>query len=209
MVTKVRPDRVTVVAVLSSCARLGRLDMGRAIHDHDLVSWSSVISGLALQLFSDILREGIRPIHGTFVGVLLACVRSDLFCRSGNLTRAHEFIKNMPIVPDVAVWRIFLSSCQIHDDLVLAKIASDKLLELDPTNGIKYALSSNSYVSAERWDNVMKVRELMGKRDVQKLLGWSSMMKCPDTHNIFLNKTRISGSKLNSISAVWLKVLAA
>ncbi|KAH6763289.1 hypothetical protein C2S52_020722 [Perilla frutescens var. hirtella] len=115
----------------------------------------------------------------------------------------------MSIVPDVAVWRIFLSSCQIHGDLVLAKIASDKLLELDPTNGANYVISSNSYVSAERSDNVMKVRELMGKRDVQKPLGWSSMMKCPETHNIFLNKTGISGSKLNSISAVWLKVLAA
>lgn len=253
MVAKVMPDKITVATVLSSCARLGRLEIGRVVHEYvtnksveadiyvenalidmyckcgsveeavkvfkemkekDSVSWSSVISGLAvngssdraLQLFLEMLEEGTRPIHGTFIGLLLACVHSglvdkgleffssmqndyglapemthygcvvDLLCRSGNLTRAHEFIQNMPIVPKVAVWRIFLSSCKIHGNLVLGKIASDKLLELDPTNDANYVLlSSNSYASAERWDDAIKERELMGKRKVQKPFGWSSI----------------------------------
>lgn len=181
--------------------------------EKDSVSWTSVISGLAvngdshhaLELFSEMLRGGIKPTHGTFVGILLACVHSglvdkgleffcsmqndyglvpemrhygcvvDLLCRSGNLTRAYELIKNMPIFPDVVVWRIFLSACKLHGNLVLAKIASDKLLELDPTNGGNYVLSSNSYASAERWDDAIKMREQMGKSDVLKPLGWSSI----------------------------------
>lgn len=266
MVAKVMPDRITVSTVLSSCARLGRLEMGRVVHEYvtnksveadiyvenalidmyckcgsveealkvfkemkekDSVSWSSVISGLAvngssdraLQLFLEMLEEGTRPIHGTFIGLLLACVHSglvdkgleffssmqnvyglapemthygcvvDLLCRSGDLTRAHEFIQNMPIVPEVAVWRIFLSACKIHGNLVLGKIASDKLLELDPTNGANYVLSSNSYASAERWDDAIKVRELMGKREVQKPLGWSSI---GTNDEIFRHRKRIS-----------------
>nr|AYM00787.1 pentatricopeptide repeat protein [Salvia miltiorrhiza] len=252
MVAKVMPDRITVATVLSSCARLGRLEMGRAVHDYvinervesdiyvenalidmyckcgsveealkvfdemkekDSVSWSSVITGLAvngnsgraLELFLELLRGGLKPTHGTFVGVLLACVHSglvekgleyfcsmqndhglepemrhygcvvDLLCRSGDLSKAYEFIKKMPRVPNVGVWRIFLSGCKIHGNLVLARIASEKLLEVDPSNGVNYVLSSNSYATADRWDDALKVRELMATRDVQKPLGWSSI----------------------------------
>ncbi|KAL0382325.1 UNVERIFIED_CONTAM: Pentatricopeptide repeat-containing protein, mitochondrial [Sesamum calycinum] len=252
MTAKVKPDQITVASVLSACAHLGRLDVGKAVHDYvsnnsikldiyvenalidmyckcgsvekalnvfdemkekDSVSWTSVISGLAvngncdraIELFSQMLREGTRPIHGTFVGILLACVHAglvdkgleffrsmqkdyglvpemrhygcvvDLLCRAGNLHRAYEFIKNMPVFPDIVVWRILLSACKLHGNLMLAKIASERLLELDPTNGGNYVLSSNSYASAERWDDAIKMRELMNKGDVLKPLGQSSI----------------------------------
>ncbi|KAL0452529.1 UNVERIFIED_CONTAM: putative pentatricopeptide repeat-containing protein [Sesamum latifolium] len=252
MAAKVKPDQITVASVLSACAHLGRLDVGKAVHDYvsnnsikldiyvenalidmyckcgsvekalkvfdemkekDSVSWTSVISGLAvngkcnraIELFSQMLREGIRPIHGTFVGILLACVHAglvdkgleffrsmqkdyglvpemrhygcvvDLLCRAGDLHRAYEFINNMPILPDIVVWRILLSACKLHGNLILAKIASERLLELDPTNGGNYVLSSNSYASAERWDDAIKMRELMDKGDVLKPLGQSSI----------------------------------
>ncbi|KAK4403561.1 Pentatricopeptide repeat-containing protein, mitochondrial [Sesamum angolense] len=252
MTAKVKPDQITVASVLSACAHLGRLDVGKAVHDYvsnnsikldiyvenalidmyckcgsvekalnvfyemkekDSVSWTSVISGLAVNgncdravdLFSQMLREGTRPIHGTFVGILLACVHAglvdkgleffrsmqkdyglvpemrhygcvvDLLCRAGNLHRAYEFIKNMPVFPDIVVWRILLSACKLHGNLMLAKIASERLLELDPTNGGNYVLSSNSYASAERWDDAIKMRELMNKGDVLKPLGQSSI----------------------------------
>lgn len=266
MISKVKPDQIMVASVLSACAHLGRLDVGKAVHDYinshgvksdiyvenalidmyckggsvekalkvfdemrekDSVSWTSIISGLAvngdskqaLELFSRMLREGIRPVHGTFVGILLACVHSglvdkgveffcsmekdyglvpemrhygcvvDLLCRGGDLTRAYEFINKMPVFPDIVVWRIFLSACRVHGDLVLAEIASDKLLELDPTNGGNYALSSNSYASAERWDEAMRLREVMMDRgdDLQKPLGWSCIETNHETPTVTKN----------------------
>ncbi|KAL3652366.1 hypothetical protein CASFOL_002047 [Castilleja foliolosa] len=253
MMSSVKPDRIVLASVLSSCAHLGRLDLGKYVHDYiknnnyyiksdiyvenalidmyckcgsvenaltvfssmkekDSVSWTSVISGLAvngesnraLELFSRMLSEGIKPIHGTFIGILLACVHSglvekgleffnsmrrdyglepetrhygcvvDLFCRGANLLKAYEFIKNMPIEPDIVVWRILLSGCKVHGDLVLAKIASEKLLELDPTNGGNYVLSCNLFSSADRWDEAIRIRELMEKEgDVVRPLGLS------------------------------------
>ncbi|KAL3834507.1 hypothetical protein ACJIZ3_009243 [Penstemon smallii] len=149
------------------------LTVFQEMKDKDSVSWTSVICGLAMNgqsnraliLFSQMVREGTRPIHGTFIGVLLACVHAglvdkglefflsmqreyklvpemrhygcmvDLFCRAGELHRANEFIIRMPMVPDAVVWRMLLSSCKLHGDMILAKIASDKLIELDPSNG--------------------------------------------------------------------------
>ncbi|KAG6721109.1 hypothetical protein I3842_03G096500 [Carya illinoinensis] len=252
MAAEVKPDEITVASVLSACAHLGSLDVGKAVHDYirkhgikadvyvgnslidmyckcgvvekalevfremktkDSVSWTSVISGLAvngfadsaLELFSQMLRECVRPTHGAFVGILLACAHAglvdkglyyfqsmekvhglipemkhygcvvDLLSRSGNLDRAYVFIKRMPLVPDVVVWRIFLSACKLHGNVVLAEIAKNKLLELDPYNGGNYVLSSHTYAGSDRWDDAIKMRELMEDSNVQKPFGCSSI----------------------------------
>ncbi|KAM3376023.1 pentatricopeptide repeat-containing protein, mitochondrial [Capsicum galapagoense] len=252
MTIKVKPDEVTVASVLSACARLGILDVGKAVHDYvrqhdikmdiyvgnalvdmyckcgsvhialevflsmrkkDTVSWTSIISGLAvngfhdnaLQLFLQMLGEGCKPTHGTFIGVLLACAHAglvykgleyfesmeklhglvpemkhygcvvDLLCRSGNLNRAFEFINLMPMEADVVLWRMLLSACKLHSNVVLAEIAANKLLQLDPDNGGNYVLSSSIYATAERWDDAMNTRQLMDEGTVQRPPGRSSI----------------------------------
>lgn len=198
------------------------LEVFQEMKRKDSISWTSVISGLAvngfaesaLELFSRMLREGIQPTHGAFVGILLACAHVglvdegldhfesmekvygltpemkhygcvvDLLSRSGNLDRACEFIKKMPIAPDVVVWRIFLSACNLHGNVVLAEIAKNKLLELDPSNSGNYVLSSHAYASSERWDDVVKIRELMEESNVQKPFGCSSIeVNGPTSYN--------------------------
>lgn len=179
----------------------------------DSVSWTSVIAGLAvngsadsaLNLFSLMLSEGVRPTHGTFVGVLLACAHAglvdeglehfesmekvygltpemkhygcvvDLLSRSGNLERAYEFITRMPMDPDVVVWRMLLSASQVHGDIPFAEIATNKLLELDPSNSGNYVLSSNTYAGSNRWEDVVKMRGLMEESNVQKPSGSSAI----------------------------------
>ncbi|KAH7557559.1 hypothetical protein JRO89_XS11G0180800 [Xanthoceras sorbifolium] len=179
----------------------------------DSVSWTSVISGLAvngfanhaLELFQQMLREGVRPTHGTFVGILLACSHAglieegleyfdsmekvyglapeikhygcvvDLLSRSGNLDRAYEFINTMPMVPGVVVWRILLSACKLHGNLALAEIITDKLLELDPSNSGNYVLLSNTFAGSGRWDDAGRIRGLMEESSVLKPSGWSSI----------------------------------
>lgn len=151
------------------------------------------------------LSEGIRPTHGTFVGLLLSCTHAglvdkgleffrsmekdhglvpemkhygcvvDLLSRSGNLDQAYEFIKQMPTVPDVVVWRILLSASKLHGNVGLAEIAKNKLLELDPGNSGNYVLSANAYAGVDRWEDALKMRELMEQGDVKKPSGWSSI----------------------------------
>ena len=189
------------------------LEVFREMRKKDSVSWTSVISGLAvngfadsaLDFFSQMLKEGFQPTHGAFVGILLACAHAglvdkgleyfesmekvyglkpemkhygcvvDLLSRSGNLQRAYEFIRKMPMVPDVVVWRILLSASQVHGNLPLAEIATNKLLELDPSNSGNYVLSSNTYAGSNRWEDVVKMRGLMEESNVQKPSGSSSI----------------------------------
>ncbi|XP_027353501.1 pentatricopeptide repeat-containing protein At2g22410, mitochondrial-like [Abrus precatorius] len=189
------------------------LEVFKEMRKKDTVSWTSMIVGFAvngfadsaLHFFSQMLKEGVQPSHGAFVGVLLACAHAglvnkgleyfgsmekvygltpemkhygcivDLLSRSGNLQRAYEFIKEMPVAPDVIIWRILLSASQVHGNIPLAEIATNKLLELDPSNSSNYVLSSNTYAGSNRWEDVMKMRGMMEKSNVHKLSGSSSI----------------------------------
>ncbi|CAL1405064.1 unnamed protein product [Linum trigynum] len=203
-----------LVDMYSKCGAVEKaLDVFHGMKHKDGVSWTSIISGLAvnglsddaINLFSLMHREGIHPTHGTFIGILIACKHSgqvdkgleyletmekvyglkpemkhygcvvDLLSRSGNLERAYEFIKSMPVVPDVVIWRILLGACMLHGNLELAEIVTKKLLELDPFNSGNYVFLSNAYASSDRWEDADEVRKLMMERAVGKPSGWSSI----------------------------------
>ena len=70
--------------------------------------------------------------------------------------------------------------------MALAEIARNKLLEMDPSNRGNYVLSLNAYASSDRWDDVIKMRELMVESNVQKPFGCSS---------IEVNVTKLSNSQ--------------
>ncbi|XP_028769172.1 pentatricopeptide repeat-containing protein At2g22410, mitochondrial-like [Neltuma alba] len=213
----VRADVYVGNALIDMYCKCGVVDKALEVFTEmrikDSVSWTSVITGLAvngfadsaLELFSQMLSEGVQPSHGVFVGILLACAHAglidkgleyfesmervyglkpemkhygcvvDLLSRSGNLERAYDFIKNMPIVPDVIVWRILLSASQLHRNVPMAEIASKKLLEVDPSNSGNYVLSSNTYAGSDRWEDVIRMRGMMGEGNVQKPSGSSSI----------------------------------
>ncbi|KAL8152506.1 hypothetical protein V2J09_010266 [Rumex salicifolius] len=179
----------------------------------DSVSWTSVITGLAVngfadravQLFDQMLNDNVTPTHGSFVGILLACAHVglvdkgleyfnsmekvhrlmpqmkhygcvvDLLSRSGCLERAYEFITSMPVQPDVVLWRILLSACNFHGNLVLAEIVLNKLLQLDHGITGSYLLLSQTYAGSHRWDAATRLRDLMKEDCVHKPSALSSI----------------------------------
>ncbi|KAL0341697.1 UNVERIFIED_CONTAM: Pentatricopeptide repeat-containing protein [Sesamum calycinum] len=247
-----KPNEVTVVAVLAACADLGALDVGRRIHKYSdesgfqrniqisntlidmyikcgcleaardvlggmkertVVSWSTMIQGLAihgkadeaLELFSEMTQTGIKPNAVTFIGLLNACSHMglineghaffasmtrdygiipgiehygcmvDLLSRAGLLQQAHEFIKQMPIKPNAAIWGALLGGCKVHKNIEMAELAMRHLHELDPLNDGYYVVLANIYSEAKQWDNAARLRKLMRNRGLKKTLGWSSV----------------------------------
>ncbi|GAB4858667.1 hypothetical protein Ancab_010139 [Ancistrocladus abbreviatus] len=214
---QIRADTYVWNALIDMYCKCGAvekaLEVFRNMKEKDSVSWTSVISGMAvngfansaIELFEQMLQKNVRATHGTFVGILLACAHVglvdkgvdyfesmekvhglvpemkhygcmvDLLSRSGNLERAYKFIESMPVTADVVLWRILLGACKLHGSVVLAEIASNKLLELDPGNSGNYVLLSNTYANADRWDASTKLRDLMEKSYVEKPSGYSSI----------------------------------
>ncbi|KAK6139534.1 hypothetical protein DH2020_026734 [Rehmannia glutinosa] len=88
----VKPDKNTLVALLTGCAQLGALEQDKSVNifyqldQKDTASWTSIISALAmngntsraLQLFSEMIQVGVRPDDITFIGVLSACSHGGL-----------------------------------------------------------------------------------------------------------------------------------
>ncbi|CAI9271052.1 unnamed protein product [Lactuca saligna] len=97
----------------------------------------------------------------------------DLFGRAGQLEKAMEVIKTMPVEPSPVVWVALLGSCRVHTNVKLAEYACDKLLELGCENDGTYTLLSNIYADMKRWKDVSKIRFLMKGSGIKKRPGWS------------------------------------
>lgn len=148
-------------------------------------------------------EQGISPDEVTFVGVLCACVRAglltegrkyfyqmssvynvtpkfahywcmaNLYEAAGHLQEAEEVLKGMPEELESLVWSSLLGSCRFNGDVELGEQIAIRLIELDPSSHLPYALLWNVYAVAGRWEDVAKVKSLMMERGVKTTLGSS------------------------------------
>jgi pentatricopeptide repeat protein len=158
-------------ALMAMYIKCGCLEIGRCIFDwigrrRDVVSWNSLISGYgmhgfgrkSLQVFEEMIKEGISPTIITFVSVLGACSHDglveegkklfesmeynvtpraehyacmvDLLGRAGCLDEAVELIQSMHIGPSPQVWGSLLGACRIHGHVEYAEMACSHLVDL-------------------------------------------------------------------------------
>ncbi|KAK2978013.1 hypothetical protein RJ640_030686 [Escallonia rubra] len=157
----------------------------------------------AIDLFPMMLRSGISPNRVTFVSLLYACSHAGLvdegrkFCslmhgnycirpdvkhytclvdllgRAGRFDHAMNLIENMTVEKDEGLWGALLAGCRIHGQVELAEKAAKSLLEIQPKNPGHYVLLSNIYAKAGKWGDVAKIRELMSRRRLKKIPGWT------------------------------------
>ncbi|XP_050901558.1 pentatricopeptide repeat-containing protein At2g33760 [Lathyrus oleraceus] len=151
------PNTVTFVAVLSACAHAGLVREGREIF------------------------ASMREEHGVIPGVEHHVCMVDMLGKAGLLTEAYDFIKELrpeELVP--AVWTAMLGACKMHKNFDLGVEAAQHLISLEPENPSHYVLLSNMYAFAGRMDRVESVRNVMIQRGIKKQVGFSSI----DVNNI-------------------------
>lgn len=146
-----RPDAVTFVGVLSACSHNGLVEEG---YSH----------------FNSMAKDcGIQPNNRHY-----ACM-VDLLGRAGRLEEAAKFITNMPIKPDALVWGTLLAACKVHGDIVLGRLAAEKVMELEPNDSGAYVSLSNIYADVGLWEEVQELRSQMQGTGAKKEPGWSFM----------------------------------
>lgn len=149
--TRIKPNIITFVGLLSACAHAGLLDEG-------------------LRYFESMKRDySIEP------GVEHYGCLVNLLGLSGRLDQALQLIKRMPMKPDSAIWGSLLSSCRTHGNLEIAATAMEHLIELEPDDTGNYVLLSNLYAGLGKWDGVSKMRKHMRSRSMKKTPGCSSI----------------------------------
>ncbi|CAH8309320.1 unnamed protein product [Eruca vesicaria subsp. sativa] len=173
----------------------------------------------ALRMFSEMIKEGIESDHVVYVSVLNACSHSglvkegrrvfeemlregkveptvehygclvDLLGRDGLLEEALETIQNMPIEQTDVVWRSFLSSCRVHQNVELGKVAARELIKLSSHNPGDYLVISNMYAQAQMWEDVARVRTEMANKGLKQTPGFSIVEVKGKTHR-FVSQDR-------------------
>ncbi|XP_047307506.1 pentatricopeptide repeat-containing protein At2g35030, mitochondrial-like [Impatiens glandulifera] len=210
-------DRFVSNSLISMYAKCGQAVSARNVfHDigttvTDVIAWNSLIFGYALNgcgenaimLLEDMLIEGVKPDHVTFLGLLSACNHSglidsglklfnsmlnnyglepleehyacviDLLGRAGRLEEAFEMVGRMKTEGSVGIWGSLLSGCRLHKNLELGKVAAKKLSEIEPCKGSDVVLLSSLQVEAGRWCEAERTRMLIEERKARKEKGCS------------------------------------
>ncbi|XVF34368.1 hypothetical protein REPUB_Repub18cG0053400 [Reevesia pubescens] len=264
--SNVTPSPVTVTSILSACAQLGALSLGKWVHGlvksksfesniyvstalidmyakcgsigearqifdlmlgKNVVTWNAMISGYglhgqgqdALRLFFEMSRSGVAPNGVTFLSLLYACSHAglvkegegifhsmvhtyhfeplaehyacmvDILGRAGQLEKALNFIKEMPVEPGPAEWGSLLGACVIHKDKKLARVASERLFDLDPENVGYYVLLSNLYTAERNYPQAASVRQDIKKRRLAKIPG-CTLIEIGETPHVFTSGDR-------------------
>ncbi|KAG0471786.1 hypothetical protein HPP92_016332 [Vanilla planifolia] len=144
----VKPDTVTLIAVLAACGHSGLVEHGRRIFD--------------------------AVVHGEFgfqAGIKHYGCMVDLYGRAGLLNEAVDCIEKMPFEPNVVIYGSLLAACRLRKEKGLSEFAARKLVELQPENAAHYVLLSNLYVEDGRWREAEEMRRLMKERGLRKDLG--------------------------------------
>ncbi|XP_024521137.1 pentatricopeptide repeat-containing protein At2g13600-like [Selaginella moellendorffii] len=149
----------------------------------------------ALELFWGMDLEGVEPDEVTFIGVLTACSHAgrveqawdyfnslpddrglaqlpehyhcviDALGRSGQLSEAQKFVRELPRKELAVAWTSLLDACRVHGDVERGAVAAKQLIDMeqDPEaqKTAPYLLLSNIYAAAQRPEDVIRIRQAM------------------------------------------------
>ncbi|CAA0829273.1 Pentatricopeptide repeat-containing protein [Striga hermonthica] len=200
-------------ALVDMYAKCGRMGDARKIFDilpnKNMITWNTMISGYArhgfgkeaLDIYDIMLKNGVKPNDGTFIGVLSSCghvgameealhhfrsmtsdfgifPRTDhiacivsLFARKGQMRAAYDFVRSLPGEPSKVVWRCLLYGCVENRDLNLGVYVAEKIISTDPNDTSARVLLSNIYAGSDMWKEASRVREIT--KGMKKETGYS------------------------------------
>ncbi|CAL5048495.1 unnamed protein product [Urochloa decumbens] len=150
--SKVKPDGITFIGVLSACCHGGLVDEGRR----------------HFQAMKEVYRIEPRIEHySCFV---------NLLGRAGVLDEAERLINGMPVNKDtMPLFGALLTACKAHGNVEMSEQLTKRIAEQDSPNPSVNVLMSNVYATASRWEEAIRVRSKMTHPTVKKTAGWSSI----------------------------------
>jgi pentatricopeptide repeat protein len=174
------PNRVTFLAVLSACTHAGLIVEGR-------------------NLFNTMKsRYRIEPEADHY-----ACM-VDLLGRAGLLDEAIDLIRSMTLKPHSGVWGALLAASKAHLRLDLAKLAAQRITELEPANATPYVVLSNMYSAAGHKIEGDLVRKTKNSKGIKKSPG-CSWITIKDKIHLFLAGDQ-SHRNIEEIKAIILSI---
>ncbi|VVA92224.1 unnamed protein product [Arabis nemorensis] len=134
----IKPDHVTMVAVLSACSHSNLLRKGQ-------------------NLFNKM--QGVFGIHPRLEH--FSCM-VDLYCRAGDLATARDIIGRISYEPSSAMCATLVIACLARGNKDIGEWAADKLvLEMKSKKLDHYVLIRDMYKSSGSWKKLAKVKKIL------------------------------------------------
>lgn len=161
-----KPDGVALLGVLAACTHAGLHKEGQFLLDNMEA------------------RYGVVPKHEHY-----SCM-VDLLCKAGQLEKAFELIKRMPMKPLASVWGALLSGCRNHNNVDLAEVAVKEILLIEKGDRAEedgaYVQLWNIYFAAGKCEDAVRIRKKIGDRGLKKKPG-CSMIEVDGVVNEFVS----------------------
>lgn len=148
----VKPNSVTLTAILASCSHSGLIDQGKKIFN------------------------SIRSLYGFEPSVEHYACLVDLLSRFGCFEDALVLINGMKavnMVPSASVWGALLAGSLVHRNIKTGEIAACHLFELEPGNASNYIALCSIYDSRGMWKDASRVRLKIRRLRLDKTPGCS------------------------------------
>ncbi|KAE9467390.1 hypothetical protein C3L33_00703, partial [Rhododendron williamsianum] len=242
-----QPELFVANALIDSYAKSGAILYSRNIFDgmsrKDVKTWNRMIAGyvlhgrsyVALDLFDQMKKVGLKPNQETLVSIISACgltgmvdegkrvfssmTENDdispcldhclamvhLFGRSGRLEEAIDFVENMAVEPDFSVWSALLIAARIHVNTRLVVYAGERLLELKPGDAIIQRFVLQTYALCGISADSLNMRKHVEGNETKESRGRSWIEVKNKVHTFVVG----DHSKTNSdILYAWIRTIA-
>ncbi|XP_071713614.1 pentatricopeptide repeat-containing protein At2g03880, mitochondrial-like [Rutidosis leptorrhynchoides] len=150
--TKVKPNHITFVGVLSACSHTGLVEEGK--YYFNIMQYEHLI----------------KPTSEHCTCII------DLFSRFGLIHEAVGILKNM--IADgtevsASVWGALLGACRLHKEYEVGKLVGERMLELEPSNTGAYMILKDMYLQSGNKKEAANVLVRMKEKAVKKQPGCS------------------------------------
>lgn len=163
-----KPDDITFIGVLSACNHGGLVEEGHRYFDSMRKMYK------------------IEPKLEHY-GCLI-----DILGRAGQLHEAEEMIEKIPKESNKILGPVYgalLSACRIYGNVDIGERVAGRLAEMDYSGSSVHTLMANIYASADRWEDVTKVRGKMKAFGVNKSPGCSSIVVDGNVYEFLVGDT--------------------
>ncbi|KAH6755826.1 hypothetical protein C2S53_009076 [Perilla frutescens var. hirtella] len=150
--SRVEPNQITFVGILSACSHAGLVTLGK--------HYFNVMKN----------KYSLKPTNEHYTCMV------DLLGRFGLIDEAVELMNAINIdglEVHASVWGALFGACRMHKNMLLAEIAGEKILDVEPSNSGVYMILAEMYLANGRREKAYNMWIRMRENGVKKQPGCS------------------------------------
>ncbi|KAL2347816.1 hypothetical protein Fmac_001816 [Flemingia macrophylla] len=181
----VKPDKFIVVTLLTGCAQSGALEQGKWIHsyiDKNRITVDTVVGTALIEMYAKCgcIEKSLEIFNGlkekdttSWTSIICGLAMNGRTREALELFEAMQTFQNDEVI--VPLYGALLSACRIYGNIDMGERLATMLAKVKSSDSSLHTLLASIYASADRWEDVRKVRTNMKNLGIKKVPGYSAI----------------------------------